>query len=116
MKIIRKIAKKITAIASAIFTTIVINTAVFAEDAGAGGNGAMGGAPAEVDTTALNGLVTIVMWVVRIIIIAFGIPCIVKIVQGQSNEDPRERNNGIIGCIVVGAVFGASFAIQALLA
>lgn len=74
-----------------------------------------GGTPAGVDTTTMDTLITIVFWVIRIMVLAPAIPSIQKISEGQSNEDARTRNSGIIGLIVAGACFAATFAIEALL-
>jgi heme/copper-type cytochrome/quinol oxidase subunit 2 len=81
----------------------------------AGSVSAAGGAPPGVQTDGMNTLVTIVFWAVRLIIIAVGaIPGIVKIVQGQSNEDSRERNGGIAVCVVTGICVAATFGIEQL--
>lgn len=72
-------------------------------------------APSGVNTTTMNTLITIVFWVIRIMVLAPAIPSIQKISEGQSNEDARSRNSGIIGVIVAGACFAATFAIEALL-
>lgn len=72
------------------------------------------GTPAGVDTTTMDTLITIVFWVIRIMVLAPAIPSIQKISDGQSNEDARTRNSGIIGLIVSGACFAATFAIEAL--
>jgi len=76
---------------------------------------AAGAAPAGVDTTAMNSLIDIVLWVLRIIIGIGG--CIVflpKIVQGKADENPRDFNAGIAGMVVVGVVFAATFAIKTI--
>lgn len=72
-------------------------------------------APADANTGTLNTTVDIVFWVVRVMIIAIAIPSVIKIVQGQQDENPRDRNAGIASVIVAGVCFGASFAIQALI-
>ena len=72
------------------------------------------GTPSGVDTTTMDTLITIVFWVIRIMVLAPAIPSIQKISDGQSNEDARTRNSGIIGLIVSGACFAATFAIEAL--
>lgn len=72
-------------------------------------------APSGVNTTTMDTLITIVFWVIRIMVLAPAIPSIQKISEGQSNEDARTRNSGIIGVIVAGACFAATFAIEALL-
>lgn len=73
------------------------------------------GAPANVNTDSMDGLVTIVFWAVRIIIgAAGGIPSIIKIVQGQTDENPRDRNSGIAGVVATGVGVAATFALQAM--
>lgn len=72
--------------------------------------------PSGVDTTAYSGLVDIVFWVATIAIAAGGgIPSLIKLVQGQADEDPRGRNAGIAGLTITGAVIGAAAAIRTLL-
>lgn len=71
-------------------------------------------APANVDTGAMNTLISIVFWVVRIAILGIGaVPAIVKL--AGSADDPRERKSAIGELIITGACFGGSFAIQALM-
>lgn len=73
-------------------------------------------APSGVDSTAYSGLVDIVFWIAGIAVAAAGgIPSIIKIVQGQADEDPRGRNAGIAGAVITGACVGALVAIRALL-
>lgn len=73
------------------------------------------GKPANVDTTSMDALVTIVFWAVRILIgAAGGIPSIIKIVQGQTDENPRDRNAGIAGLVATGVGVGATFALEAM--
>lgn len=72
--------------------------------------------PEGVNTDALSKLVGIVFWVVRVAIIAVGgIPGTIKIVQGQTDENPRDRNAGISALIVTGVIFASTFAIQTLI-
>ncbi len=72
--------------------------------------------PTGVDTTAYSGLIDIVFWVATIAIAAGGgIPSLIKLVQGQADEDPRGRNAGIAGLVITGAVIGAAAAIKLLL-
>lgn len=67
-------------------------------------------------TSTMDTIVTIVFWIVRILILAIGgIPSIVKIVQGQTDENPRDRNSGIAALVVTGAAFAATFAVKALI-
>ncbi len=73
-------------------------------------------APEGVDTTEYSKLVDIVFWVATIAIAAAGgIPSLIKIVQGQADEDPRGRNAGIAGLVITGALIGAAAAIKATL-
>lgn len=61
-------------------------------------------APAGADTAAYNTLVDVIFWVAGIAVAAAGgIPGIIKIVQGQADEDPRGRNAGIASLVVTGA-------------
>lgn len=89
----------------------LMNTGMIAFAEGEGGVTA----PSGVDTTTMDTLITIVFWVIRIMVLAPAVPSIQKISEGQSNEDARTRNAGIIGLIVSGACFAATFAIEALL-
>ena len=73
-------------------------------------------APSGVDTASYTGLVDIVFWVATIAIAAGGgIPSLIKLVQGQADEDPRGRNAGIAGLVITGAVVGAAAAVKTLL-
>lgn len=73
-------------------------------------------APDNVNTATMGSLSTIIWWVVRVAVLAIGgIPAIIKIVQGQADENPRDRNAGIATLVITAAVFGASFAIQNLI-
>ncbi|MBQ5562778.1 MAG: hypothetical protein IIT39_05280, partial [Clostridia bacterium] len=73
-------------------------------------------APANVQTTTINGLSDIIWWLVRVAVLAIGgIPAVIKIVQGQADENPRDRNAGIATLVITAAVFGATFAIQNLI-
>ncbi|MDR0828515.1 MAG: hypothetical protein LBN95_00170 [Prevotellaceae bacterium] len=73
----------------------------------------VGDTPADVDTGKLGAIISIVFWLVRIIIALVGIiPAIIKIVQGQSDENPRDRNSGIAAAGVAAAAIGVSFAME----
>ena len=73
-------------------------------------------APANVNTTTMSTMINIIMWIVRIAILAIGgIPGLIKIVQGQQEENPRDRNNGIVSVVIAGVAFAATFAIAALI-
>ncbi len=66
-------------------------------------------------TSTMTTTINIVFWAVRIIIIIIAIPGVIKIVQGQADENPRDRNAGIATVAVAGVCFAASFAIQNLI-
>lgn len=73
-------------------------------------------APSGVDSSSYNALVEIIFWVAGIAVAAAGaIPSIIKIVQGQADEDPRGRNAGIAGLVITGACVGALIAVKTLL-
>ncbi|SCX31438.1 hypothetical protein SAMN02910436_02700 [Ruminococcaceae bacterium P7] len=75
-----------------------------------------GAVPDGVDTGSYSSLVDIVFWVATIAIAAGGgIPSLIKLVQGQADEDPRGRNAGIAGLVITGAVVGAAAAVKTLL-
>ena len=65
-------------------------------------------APASVSTSTMSTMINIIMWIVRI-------PGLIKIVQGQQEENPRDRNNGIVSVVIAGVAFAATFAIAALI-
>ena len=72
--------------------------------------------PSGVATSSYSGMVDIVFWVATIAFAAGGrIPSLIKLVQGQADEDSRGRNAGIAGLVITGAVIGAATAIKALL-
>ena len=105
-------AKRNAALMSALLTiaTMVCSPIMaFADNAENAAPNGVGG------TNTLNSTVNIVFWVVRVMIIAIAIPSVIKIVQGQQDENPRDRNAGIASVIVAGACFAASFAIRALI-
>ena len=60
--------------------------------------------------------ISIVFWVIRVAIILIGgAPGIVKVVQGQADENPRDRNAGLATIGIAGAAFAATFAIEKLI-
>lgn len=72
--------------------------------------------PAGVDTTSYNSLVDIIFWVAGIAVAAAGgIPSVIKISQGQADEDPRGRNAGLAGLAITGACVAALIAIRTIL-
>lgn len=89
---------------SAVLTTISAGmTTVFAA------------APTGVDTSKTNAVIDIVIWIIIVAIGAYGgYTSVVKIVEGQANEDVRGRNSGIAGLVVTAACAGAVFALKAI--
>ena len=64
--------------------------------------------PAGADTSAMNSMLDVAFWVVRILIGAIGgIPAFINIVQGQADEDPRTRNSGIVALVITAVLIGA---------
>lgn len=99
----KKAQKKIVAV-SAVLTTIA-----------AGMTTAFAAPPAGVDTTQTNAVVDVLVWIgIMAVGAAGGIPSIMKIVEGQANEDSRGRNVGIAGLVVTGACAGAVYAVKAI--
>ena len=107
---VRKVQKYITVALTVMMVLAMSSVMVFAT------SGGDNSAPSGVSTTTMNGLSAIIWWLVRVAVLAIGgIPAVIKIVQGQSDEDSRVRNAGIATLIVTAAAFGATFAIQNLI-
>ena len=108
---VRKVQKYITVAITVMMVLSMSSVMVFAT--GATGDNS---APANVQTSTMSGLSDIIWWLVRVAVLAIGgIPAVIKIVQGQADENPRDRNAGIATLVITAAVFGATFAIQALI-
>ena len=109
---IRKAQKYISVFAVVMLMLMVSAITVFAT----GATPATNSTPAGVDTSTMSQFGTIIWWIVRIVILAAGgVPGMIKLVQGFSDEDNRSRNAGIVTLIVTGAVFGATFALQQII-
>ena len=109
---IRKVQKYISVFAVVMLMLMVSAITVFAT----GATPATNSTPAGVDTSTMSQFGTIIWWIVRIVILAAGgVPGLLKLVQGFSDEDNRSRNAGIITLIVTGAAFGATFALQQII-
>ena len=107
-KAFRKIAKAISITTTILLSNVLLAYSAFAE-------GGIGNAPSSVDTATYDTLVTLVFWVVRIVVLGLtAISGLIKIAQGIGNEDVRERNGGISLMVIGGALFAATFAIEAL--
>ena len=110
---VRKVQKYITVALTVMMVLAMSSVIVFATGGGTTGDNS---APTGVSTTTMNGLSDIIWWLVRVAVLAIGgIPAVIKIVQGQADENPRDRNAGIATLVITAAVFGATFAIQALI-
>ena len=106
---VRKMQKYITVALTVMMVLAISSVMVFATDPD-------NNAPEGVSTTTMSGLSDIIWWLVRVAVLAIGgIPAVIKIVQGQADENPRDRNAGIATLVITAAVFGATFAIQALI-
>ncbi len=109
---VRKVQKYITVALTVMIVLAISSVMVFATDGTTSDNTA----PANVQTATMSGLSTIIWWLVRVAVLAIGgIPAVIKIVQGQADENPRDRNAGIATLVITAAVFGATFAIQNLI-
>ena len=107
-----KVQKYISVAAVVMMMLIMSAVTVFAT----GATPATNSTPAGVDTSTMSQFGTIIWWIVRIVILAAGgVPGMIKLVQGFSDEDNRSRNAGIITLIVTGAAFGATFALQQII-
>ena len=110
---VRKMQKYITVALTVMMVLAMSSVIVFATCGGTTGDNS---APTGVSTTTMNGLSDIIWWLVRVAVLAIGgIPAVIKIVQGQADENPRDRNAGIATLVITAAVFGATFAIQNLI-
>ena len=107
---IRKFQKFVSVAALSAVCLTMSSLMVFAENSENKAPTSVGG------SATMNGLISIIMWIVRIAVIAIGgIPGIIKIVQGQQEENPRDRNNGIVSVVIAGVAFAATFGIEALI-
>ena len=108
---VRKMQKYITVALTVMMVLAMSSVMVFATGATSDNT-----APTGVQTETMSGLSTIIWWLVRVAVLAIGgIPAVIKIVQGQADENPRDRNAGIATLVITAAVFGATFAIQNLI-
>lgn len=102
-----KLAITACTIAMAMCSTIMMSFAANSENSTPAGSGG---------TTTMNTAVDIVFWVVRIAIVLIGgVPGVIKIVQGQADENPRDRNAGLATIGITGVAFAATFMVKALI-
>ena len=110
---VRKMQKYITVALTVMMVLAMSSVMVFATGESTTSDNT---APTGVQTETMSGLSTIIWWLVRVAVLAIGgIPAVIKIVQGQADENPRDRNAGIATLVITAAVFGATFAIQNLI-
>lgn len=107
----KRSAKAKAAFMSSLLTIATMLCTAMTAFAGNGENGT----PAGVSTGTMTTLMSIVFWAVRVIVIVIAIPGVIKIVQGQADENPRDRNAGIATVAIAGICFAASFGIEALI-
>lgn len=69
-------------------------------------------APSGVDSADYQTIVNIVFWIVVAAIGAAALPALQSIVKGQTDGDDRQRNSGIVACVVAGCCIGAATAIK----
>lgn len=111
---VRKVQNYISVAAVVMMVLIMSAVTVFA--AGASGGAATNGQPSGVDTTTMNEFGGIVWWLVRIVILAIGgIPGVINLVKGLSDQDDRQRNIGLIVLVVTGAAVAATFALSSVI-
>ena len=110
---VRKVQKYISV--AAVVMMMLIMSAVMVFAAGTTG-AAANGQPSGVDTTTMNEFGGIVWWLVRIVILAIGgIPGVINLVKGLSDQDDRQRNIGLIVLVVTGAAVAATFALSGVI-
>ncbi len=62
--------------------------------------------PDGVKTDTMDGLVSLVFWIVRgIILVVAVVPSLIKAAQGKAEENPRDMQSGISSVIIVGIIF-----------
>ena len=110
---VRKVQKYISVAAVVMMVLIMSAVTVFA----AGTTGAAtSGQPSGVDTTTMNEFGGIVWWLVRIVVLAIGgVPGVINLVKGLSDQDDRQRNIGLIVLVVTGAAVAATFALSSVI-
>lgn len=103
-----KAMRKAAFVCSSVSTVMTMATAT--------GFAATTSTPSGADTSTFNSLLDIVLWVVRGAVLIIGIiPALIKIVQGQSDENTRDRNNGITSIVISGLILAATFAIKPIM-
>lgn len=102
----KKTHKVGTVLMLALSLMMIFSTTAFAAD---------NPAPSGVKTETMDGLMVIVWWIIRGAVLIIAAPSVIKVVQGQADENPRDRNAGFTTLIIAAIVFGATFAIQALI-
>lgn len=107
---IRKVQKYISVFAVVMMLMVMSAVTVFATS---GGGAVTSGQPSGVDTSTMTGFGSIVWWLVRIVILAIGgIPGVINLVKGLSDQDDRQRNIGLVTLVVTGGAVVATFALS----
>lgn len=66
--------------------------------------------------TTMDNMISVVFWIVRgILFLIGGVPGIIKAVQGQADENPRDRNAGLAVIGITGLAFAATFVVEKLI-
>ena len=106
---VRKFNIKLGVLLSTLAMVLCNAITAFADGENAAPNGVGG-------SGTMTATADVAFWIVRILIILVGgAPSLIKIVQGQSDENPRDRNAGIAALAVTGAAFGATFLVRGLI-
>ena len=102
-----------TKIALSLLSTLIalstVGMTVFADNAENKKPGGIGG------SSTMTTLVTAVFWVVRVLVVAFAVPCLPKAVKAKDEGDNREFSNNLTTMVVAGIAFAVTFVIQALI-
>ncbi len=113
---VRKVQKYISVAAVVMMVLIMSAVTVFATGTTGATGAAASGQPANVDTSTMNEFGGIVWWLVRIVVLAIGgVPGVINLVKGLSDQDDRQRNIGLITLVVTGAAVAATFALSAVI-
>lgn len=66
--------------------------------------------------TTMGNMVGLVFWAVRVLVLLVGgVPGVMKVVQGQADENTKDRNQGLATLGITGAAFAASFVVESLI-
>ncbi len=101
---------------TAFVCSFIATFSVMATTTGFAASTSSNSAPSGADTSTFNSLLDIILWVVRGAVLIIGVvPALIKIVQGQADENTRDRNNGIAAIAISGIIIAATFAIKPIM-